>query len=150
MARFVSLKPERQLVLAENGTVNCEVVSPDGTAPAARFAAKELQKYLSESIGAPVPLVKKAGTGKVSILVGTGADVSELPRDGFIIRAAGSRIIIAGRDDTRYTPGLITLPGVITVSVPLCSAYMIFWNGFSVRSSYFRGMPEPWFRSTEP
>lgn len=105
VARFVSLKPERQLVLAENGTVNCEVVSPDGTAPAARFAAKELQKYLSESIGAPVPLVKKAGTGKVSILVGTGADISELPRDGFIIRAAGSRIIIAGRDDTRYTPG---------------------------------------------
>lgn len=94
VARFVSLKPERQLVLAENGTVNCEVVSPDGTAPVARFAAKELQKYLSESIGAPVPLVKKAGTGKVSILVGTGADVSELPRDGFIIRAAGSRIII--------------------------------------------------------
>ena len=34
VARFVSLKPERQLVLAENGTVNCEVVSPDGTAPA--------------------------------------------------------------------------------------------------------------------
>lgn len=104
-ARSVRLNPERQLVLADNGKVNCEVVVPDGTAPAARFAAKELQKYLSESIGSAVPLVKKAGTGKVSILVGTGADVSNLPRDGFIIRSAGNKIIIAGRDDSRYMPG---------------------------------------------
>ena len=103
--RKVVLHPEKQMVLAENGKVNCEVVSPDDSAPAAKFAAKELAKYLSESVGAEVPVVKAPNAGKISLLVGTGANVSKLPRDGFIIRASDSRIVIAGRDDKRYTPG---------------------------------------------
>ena len=103
--RKIKIDPKQTLALAENGKVLCEIVCPSGAAPAAKFAAQELRKYLSESIGADVPLANAPGKDRVSILVGTGADVSALPRDGFIIRSEGNRIIIAGRDDSRYTPG---------------------------------------------
>lgn len=103
--RIASLNRQQSLTLAENGKVLCEIVLQEKATPTAKFAAKELQKYLSESIGAEVFAVSSPTAGKVSIFVGSGADVSKLPRDGFVIKSSDNRIVIAGRDDARYTPG---------------------------------------------
>ena len=90
---------------------NAEVlVAPDAPS-ATRFAAQELVKFLSQVLGASVPLATAPSGSKVAIVVGenkwsraAGVDVSALKRDGFIIRCVPGkrRIYVVGRDDAKY------------------------------------------------
>ena len=85
------------------------VLDPQAT-PTARFAAAQLQEFLSQILGKKLPVSTHPGKGH-NIYVGAGAfakqngvDVAKLPRDGFIIKTAGKDIIIAGRDDAKKDP----------------------------------------------
>ena len=87
---------------------NAEVlVAPDAPS-ATRFAAQELVKFLSQVLGAPVPLANTPSGSKVAIVVGenkwsraAGVDISALKRDGFVIKCVPwkRRIYVVGRDD---------------------------------------------------
>ncbi|MBO5722028.1 MAG: hypothetical protein J6S19_02830, partial [Lentisphaeria bacterium] len=104
IARIVKIDPSEKMVLAENGKSNCVIVLDAKASPTAGFAAGELSKFLKLATGADVPVVKTAVPDKISIFVGSGADVSKLPRDGFIIKGSGKKIVIAGKDDAVYVP----------------------------------------------
>ena len=104
IARSIKIDPAEKMVLVENGKSNCVIVLSEKASPTAGFAAGELSKFLKLATGADVPVVKTAAPDKISIFVGSGADVSKLPRDGFIIRGSGKKIVIAGKDDAVYVP----------------------------------------------
>ena len=104
IARSIKIDPAEKMVLVENGKSNCVIVLSENASPTAGFAAGELSKFLKLAAGADVPVVKTADPDKISIFVGSGADVSKLPRDGFIIRGSGKKIVIAGKDDAVYVP----------------------------------------------
>ena len=84
---------------------NIEVVLPAKPLPVERFAAQEMTNFLSRVLGAPVPVVEKAGGRRTAILLGraSGFDVSGFERDAFrtkVERSAegAATIRIAGRD----------------------------------------------------
>ena len=90
---------------------DAEVLVAPGAPSATVFAAGEMTNFLSQVLGAPVPLVTAPTEGKVAIVVGTngwsaaaGLDVAALKRDGFVIKCdpAARRIYVAGRDDAKF------------------------------------------------
>lgn len=96
------------LSLKSDGKTSCEIVVQEDAGLVALFAGKEMQKYLSESLGVDIPLTQKVSGGKTAIILGNskelraaGVDVSKLPRDAFVIKSAGGNILIAGRDDMK-------------------------------------------------
>lgn len=103
--RVVKIDRSRQLVLAENGKSNSVIVLLKDASPTAKVAAKELQTFLKEATNADFPIVDAVDPAKVSIVVGCKKDIAKLPRDGFIIKATGNVIVIAGKDDPRDVPG---------------------------------------------
>ena len=90
---------------------NFEIVVPPEVSPAAKFAAKEMAEALGKAFGCKVSPVQKASGNKIEICLGDlklaarlGVKVESLDRDGFVIRTAGRKILIAGRDDFEYGP----------------------------------------------
>ena len=86
------------------------VVAPDAPRTV-RFAAQEATNFLSRVFGSPVAVATAPTEGRASLVLGdngwsraVGIDVAKLPRDGFAIRTAGSRIFVAGRDDAKADP----------------------------------------------
>ena len=86
------------------------LIAPDAP-KATQFAAREMTNFLSQVLGAAVPLATAPNDGKVAIVVGTngwssaaGVDPSALKRDGFVIRCvpAERRIYVAGCDDAKF------------------------------------------------
>ena len=68
------------------------LIAPDAP-KATQFAAREMTNFLSQVLGAAVPLATAPNDGKVAIVVGTngwssaaGVDPSALKRDGFVDR----------------------------------------------------------------
>lgn len=109
--RDIKLDVTRTLTLAEDGQAQCEIVVPEGSTSVAKFAGAELHTFLGKVIGARVPVVTSPSAGAIALIVGdnalsraAGIDVKKLPRDGFIIKAAGNRIYIAGNDDPQSDP----------------------------------------------
>lgn len=84
-----------------------EVVRVRRACSTVRFAAGEMTNFLSRALGAPVPLVERPTGGRmVSVIVGTNAwslaaDVRPdlLARDGYVVKAEGGRVYVAGCDD---------------------------------------------------
>ncbi|MBT7300323.1 MAG: DUF4838 domain-containing protein, partial [Victivallales bacterium] len=113
-----TLDRSRMLPLAAGGKALARiVVPPDGDCGVVRFAAQEMQKLLRQCTGADFGIAPQPGKKAVSIVLGdckaarkAGIDVRDLPRDAFIIRAAGNTIYIAGRDNRTVDP-LQALPG---------------------------------------
>lgn len=103
--RTVKIDPAEKMLLVENGRSCCVIVVQKDSSKVAEFAAAELQKFLAEATGVKIPIVNKIDPEKVSIEVGSGVDVSKLPRDGFIIKGSGKHIVIAGRDNKKLIPG---------------------------------------------
>lgn len=98
-------------VFKDDDGIACEVVAPAEAGPVAHFAARELQRFLSRSLGGEVPLVEVPTGQKTSIILGNtkqlrdaGVDVAKLKRDGFVIKSSGNNILIAGRDDMKENP----------------------------------------------
>lgn len=105
--RIIRIGTKPLHVLAANGKVCCEIVLAPGSRGAIRFAAAELKKYLSQIIGAEVPVVT-APTGKrTAFILGApgakllGFDLKTIDRDGYIIKSCGKNIVIAGTDDPK-------------------------------------------------
>lgn len=89
-------------ISADNVTIVVESASP-----VTRFAAEELQTFLSQILGKTVPLAFAPGSN-CNIYVGfgkfaaaQGVKAETLVRDGFYIRSFGKDILIAGTDDPK-------------------------------------------------
>ncbi len=90
---------------------NAEIVVPDGAPPVVRFAAKEAKTFLSEVLGAEVPVVNAPSDGRASLVLGANAWADEaglstngMARDEFVIAARGSRVYVLGRDSSTVDP----------------------------------------------
>ena len=91
-----------------------EIVVGEGSSPAAVFGAQELADALSLVFGTKIGVQKKPSGGKIEIRPGDlelagklGVDVSRFDRDGFVIRTAGKKILIIGRDRCSRPPRLL-------------------------------------------
>ena len=87
---------------------NAEIVVAPDAVPAVRFAASELQTFLSQVFGAEVPKVGAATPGKCGIYLGeceelsrAGLSTASLGRDAFILAVREGKVFIAGRDDPK-------------------------------------------------
>ena len=87
-----------------------DVVVEKKSPPAVWFAAEELTNFLSQALGAAVPITKKP-SGRTAIILGdshlareAGIDVNAKPRDTFFIKTAANRVYLAGRDDKKQHP----------------------------------------------
>lgn len=106
-----TLDDTQPLVLAVAGVPKVEIVIGRKPSPVVAFAADELRTLLGQAIGGEVAAVPEPSGRLTPIFlgaqdgpVGVGVDVAALPRDAFVIKAGGNRIVIAGRDDPRVDP----------------------------------------------
>lgn len=103
--RKVVIDQSKTVTLAENGKAKAVIVVPADARPVASFAAKELKTFLEEATGAKFDIVKSAPAGMFPIIVGSGVDCKDFPRDAFVIKGDGKSIVICGRDDEKYNHG---------------------------------------------
>ena len=90
---------------------NAEIVVADGASPVVRFAAKEAKTFLSEALGAEVPVVNAPTAGRASLVLGqnewsagAGLSTNSMARDEFLIAARGTRVYVLGRDSATVDP----------------------------------------------
>ena len=96
-AEVAAASPLSAVTLAAGKT---EVVLGEKPTRVAQFAAEEMTNFLSRVFGTAVPVVAKPTSGMTGIWLGTGADVSNLARDEFVIKAETGRVIVAGKDSS--------------------------------------------------
>jgi hypothetical protein len=87
---------------------NLEIVAAADAAPAVRFAAKEAKEFLSQTLGAEIPVVDKPSDGKAHLFLGVnpwseaaGVSISGIANDGFVTFAKGNDVFIVGEDDPK-------------------------------------------------
>ena len=101
--------PPRRVVIGQKTrvaiTAKSVIVIDARASKVTRFAAKELQSILSQVLGAKLPVKHELPAAGDAIVLGVnkwsksaGIDGEKLPRDGFVIKTAGSNLFIAGRD----------------------------------------------------
>lgn len=97
---------------------NAEIVVRPGAEPVVRFAAKEAKTFLSEVLGADVPVVDAPTGGRASLVLGAnawadgaGLSTNAMERDEFVIAARGSRVYVLGRDSATVDPEWVLLHG---------------------------------------
>ena len=109
-------RPARQIRIGKTEAASLTPSNKDGEivlAPDAskmtRFAATELQIFLKEKLGRTLSMVNAPTPGAVSFILGinefsrkAGIDDRKLCRDAFIIKTAGRKIYILGRDDPKF------------------------------------------------
>ena len=107
------VRPPRRLNVGSKALLtltaeNAQIVIAPQSPSTVRFAAQELQYFLSELFGKKIPVVNTVSPGKVSIVLGdnemsrkAGLDFSKLCREGFFIKTAGNCVYIAGIDDKK-------------------------------------------------
>ena len=106
--------PRREILNKSVKTVlapgNFEIVVPRKATPTAKYAAAQLGETLGRILNCKVPVLSQ-GTGKTALHVGDvelarsmKLDLNSLDRDGFFIRSAGNKILIAGNDDPHANP----------------------------------------------
>ena len=90
---------------------DAEIVIPADAAKVVRFAAKEAKMFLSETLGADVPVVNSPTAGRSSLVLGANAwsdaagfSTNAFTRDEFIIAAKGSCVYVLGRDSSTADP----------------------------------------------
>ena len=105
--RRIQIGTQKHLQLAK-GKNNLEIVVDAGAYQSTRFAAEELQHFLSRLLAVPVPIVAQPTEGKISLIVGinrfsreAGLDEAKFCRDAFVIKTDGNRIFILGKDDPK-------------------------------------------------
>jgi len=102
----ISSAAAADLVLAENGASTYRIVRPADPSPSTRHAAEELQTFLEEISGARLPIVADSeAPAEHEIVLGNNArlgklgveiDFAALGKEGYVIRAVGERLVIAG------------------------------------------------------
>ncbi|MEW6072900.1 MAG: DUF4838 domain-containing protein [Planctomycetota bacterium] len=95
-----------ELVLAEGGKSPYRIVVSAGASPPVRHAAEELQTFLREIAGVELSIVTdREPPGPAEILVGDSTrlpaldpaiDLAALGREGYVLRAVGPHLVIAG------------------------------------------------------
>ena len=97
---------------------NTEIVVAPNAPLGTQFAAREMKAFLDRALGADVRIATAFSSGKNAIVLGTngwsaaaGIDVASRPRDTFVIKAAGDRLYIVGRDPAKLDPGKIAARG---------------------------------------
>lgn len=102
----------KTIPLIRNGQAEMEIVIPENAVPIVRFAAEEIRQRLKEASGADIPILNTpSGREKTVLYLGdqesvrkAGIQVDDLPRDGFMLKTAGRKIFLAGRDDPKLRP----------------------------------------------
>lgn len=94
------------LVLADKGATDYVIVLADDASPSTKYAAEELGRFLKEMTGAEFPVRSdKTPMAKHEIILGDNAhlrelgvsvDFKSLGDEGYVIKTAGSRLVIAG------------------------------------------------------
>ena len=105
--RKIKVNKNAKLIFAENGKINFGIVVPEEAGGPARFAAEELALFLGKALNAKIPVAKQRDAKwKHAIILGdcalsrkAGLDVTNLHRDGFLMKTVGNDIYIAGQDD---------------------------------------------------
>ncbi len=95
-----------ELVLADGGKSDFQIVAADKASPSTRYAAVELQTFLDQMTGAKLPIVSDtAPMGRHEIILGDNAhlkalgakvDFKSLGAEGYQIRTVGDHLVIAG------------------------------------------------------
>ena len=108
--RRIAVKAGSELPIAAGGKALCEVIVPKKSSHMLRYAGSQLAFYLEKIIGSKVAVKTKSSGQCPAFLLGpegaslAGFDLTQLDRDGYIIKTIGSRIIIAGNDDPKADP----------------------------------------------
>jgi hypothetical protein len=94
------------LVLADRGQSDYQIVVADNASPSTRHAAEELQALLAQMTGVKLPIVSdRTPLGPHEIILGDNAhlrqlgvtvDFKSLGAEGYVIRTLGERLLIAG------------------------------------------------------
>jgi len=135
--------------LKVNGVISCEIVVPDEAGAVALFAGKELQRFLSQSLGGEIPLLKTGSGQRTALILGeskqlreAGVVIAKLPRDAFVLKSFGPNILIAGRDSMDAIPEKALksggLWGQLYERSTLFAAY-VFMERFVGIRFYFQG-----------
>jgi hypothetical protein len=103
---FTSALPAANLVLADRGRSDYQIVLADDASPSTRYGAEELQAFLQQISGAKLPIVSdRTPLGPHEIILGDNAhlrqlgvsvDLKSLGGEGYVIRTLGERLLIAG------------------------------------------------------
>ncbi len=102
-----SLQPARAaLTLVEKGKSAYSIVVATNALPSERYAGQELQTYIRKITGVTLPIITDAtrGASREILLgdtyrsrkLGIAVDEAGLGTDGFVLRTAGKRLVIAG------------------------------------------------------
>ncbi len=107
LPKKIEIGKNTDLKLSGDNTV---IVVDADASKVTRFAAKELQDFLSQVLGKTVNISSQPGNG-VNLYIGLGSFAREkglkredLSKDGFFIKRYGNDICIAGRDDAKADP----------------------------------------------
>lgn len=98
--------PGAPLVLADGGSSAYRIVLADDASPSTRYAAQELQSFLQQICGAKLPLASdREPLGETEIVLGDNAhlrqlglsiDFAQLGDEGYVLKTAERRLVIAG------------------------------------------------------
>ena len=107
LPKKIEIGKKADLTLTGDNTV---IVVEPAASKVTKFAARELQEFLSQVLGKRIPVSAQPGKG-VNLYVGFGKFArkkglkgEDLARDGFFIKRYGKDICIAGRDDAKADP----------------------------------------------
>ena len=145
LPKKIEIGKNADLTVAGNNTV---IVVDPSASKVTKFAAKELQEFLSQILGRKIPVSAWPGKG-VNLYVGLGDFArkkglkgEDLARDGFFIKRYGRDICIAGRDDAKADPEkLLKTSGVWGMMHERASAFAVydFLERFAGVRFYFPG-----------
>ncbi len=103
---FSSASRAADLVLADGGKSDYQIVLADNASPSTRHGAEELQSFLRQITGATLPIVSdRKPTGPHEIILGDNAhlrqlgvavDFKSLGLEGYVIQTVGEHLVIAG------------------------------------------------------
>ncbi len=105
---FTSALSAADLVLADGGKSDYQIVVADNASPSTRHGAEELQAFLAQMTGAKLPIVSDndkapiapheiiVGDNKHLRAIGANIDFKSLGVEGYVIQTVGERLVIAG------------------------------------------------------
>ena len=103
---FSSASRAADLVLAEGGKSDYQIVVADKASPSTRYGAEELQAFLMQMTGVKLPIVSdQKPLAAHEIILGDNAhlrqigamiDFKSLGLEGYVIQTVGERLLIAG------------------------------------------------------
>ena len=107
LPKMIEIGKNADLTLSGDNTV---IVVKPAASKVTKYAAKELQEFLSQILDRKIPVSSRPGKG-VNLYIGLGEFArkkglkgEDLARDGFFIKRYGKDICIAGRDDAQADP----------------------------------------------